>query len=184
MKCEINRHLRERRANIRNRTSMIFCYRRLLHSSLGHGWLSGWKSLGSDWSLNLGGLGEGSLSVLLSVLLGHSFGGLGFGGGLLGGDILKRKTNEGLLKSLGSSSSLLSVSLGLALLVHLSPSLGPVKLDGSDSLSEERSNLVADEEVNLAVLGNESLALAWVDTVLSELAKFSLDNHLSTTKEL
>lgn len=78
---------------------------------------------------------------------------------------------------MGSSGSLLGVSLSLALLVHLSPGLSPVELNRSDSLSEQRSNLVADEEVDLTVLGNETLSLSRVDTVLGELAKFSLDNH-------
>ena len=54
-----------------------------------------------------------------------------------------------------------------------------MELNRSDSLSEKRGNLVADEEVNLSILGNKALAFSWVDAIFSELAKFSLDNHLS-----
>ena len=161
---------------------MIFCYRRLLHSSLGHGGLSGGDGLAGNRGLDLWSLSEGSLAVLLSVLLGEGLGGLGgLGGSLLSLDVLQRQTDESLLDSLGSPGSLLSVGLGLTLLVHLSPGLSPVELDRLDSLSEQRSNLVADEEVDLAVLRNKALTSSRIDAVLGELAKLSLDNHLSTT---
>ena len=38
---------------------------------------------------------------------------------------------------------------------------------------------MADEEVNLTVLGNKALTSSWVNAIFGELAKFSLDNHLS-----
>ena len=56
---------------------MIFCYRRLLHSSLGHGGLGSGRSLAGDRGLDRRGLSEGGLSVLVSVLLGKSLSGLG-----------------------------------------------------------------------------------------------------------
>ena len=75
--------------------------------------------------------------MLLSVFLGEGLGGLCLRGCLLSLNVLETQTNECLLESLGSSGSLLCVSLGLALLVHLSPCLSPVKLHRSDSLPEE-----------------------------------------------
>lgn len=70
--------------------SMIFCYRRLLHSSLGHGRLAV-KGLGVvGVGLVAGSLSEGSLSVLLSVLLSKDLSGLGLRGSLLGLVLLQR----------------------------------------------------------------------------------------------
>ncbi len=119
--------------------------------------------------------------MLFSVFLGKSFGSLRLRSSLLGRNVLETQTDESFLKSLGSSGALSGIGLGLALLVHLSPRLSPVKLHRSDSLSEERSDLVADEEVNLPILRDEALTLTRVNAILSELAKLSLDNHLSTT---
>lgn len=116
------------------------------------------------------------------MLLGEGLSSLSLGGGsLLGLELIEGETNESLLDSLGSSSSLLGVGLSLTLLVHLSPCLSPVELNRLDSLSEERSNLVADEEVDLSVLRDETLTSTGVDAIVSKLAEFSLDNHLSTT---
>ena len=118
------------------------------------------------------------------MLLGEGLSSLSLGGsGLLGLELIEGETNKGLLDSLGSSSSLLGVGLSLTFLVHLSPCLSPVELNRLDSLSEERSNLVADEEVDLSVLRDETLTSTGVNAKVCKLAEFSLDNHLSTTKK-
>ena len=39
------------------------------------------------------------------------------------------------------------------------------------------SGLLRDEEMNLAILGDKSLAAPWVDTVLGVWADLGLDNH-------
>lgn len=125
-----------------------------------------------SWSSSLG-----SLSGLILVLLGGGLSSLWLWGGLLSLEFLERQTDDGLLDLGRSSSSLTGVSLSLALLVHLSPSLSPVELNRLDSLSEQRSNLMVDEKVDLSILGDETLASAWVHAVLSELASLGLDNH-------
>ena len=107
-----------------------------------------------------------------------SFGSFRLGCGLLGLQLIERETNECLLDSLSPSGSLPRIGLRLALLVHLSPGLSPVELHGPYSLSEQRSDLVANEEVNLPILSNKALALSRIDAVVSELTEFSFDNHL------
>ena len=83
-------HIYTRKRNAKM-VSMIFCNRRLLHSLLGHCGLGGCNAL--SWCgtvcLDMVGLGESSLSVLLSVLLSQGFGSLMLGGSLVGLDLIK-----------------------------------------------------------------------------------------------
>ena len=164
----------------------LFCFisvsetnRLLLHSSLLH------LGLASNGLGDKGGLGSGDLGLsdlVLMLLSGSGFVGLWLWGSSLDLEVLEGETNNGLLDALSSSGSLACVSLGLSLLVHLSPCLSPLELNWSDSLSEQRSGLVTNEEMDLSILSNEALASSWVHTVLSELAGFSLDNHYTNTK--
>ncbi len=115
------------------------------------------------------------------MFLGDGVGSLGLGGGPLGIEVLEGQTNHGLLDLGSSSSSLSGVCLSLSLLVHLSPCLSPVELNRPYSLLEQRSDLVADKEVNLSVFSDVTLSSPWVHTVLSKLTDLSLDNHYINT---
>lgn len=151
----------------------------LLHSSLLHHGLKGRVLSGGR---GLGRLGLGLLRLFLVLLCG-SLSGLRLGGSSLGVEILKGQTDDGLLDLGGSSTSLSGVCLSLTLLVHLSPGLGPLELNRSDSLLEQRANLVTDEEMDLSVFSDVTRSSSGVHTVLGELTDFSLDNHDTNTNK-
>ncbi len=83
-------------------------------------------------------------------------------------DLVEAHANDSLLYASGLSGLALSDLVNLDFLVEASPGLSPGQLHGLLLLVEERSNLAADKEVDLTVLGGELLAFAGVDSVLRE----------------
>jgi hypothetical protein len=83
-------------------------------------------------------------------------------------DLVEAHANNGLLYASSLSGLALGNLVSLDFLVEASPGLSPGQLHGLLLLVEERSNLVADEEVDFTVLGGELLAFAGVDSVLRE----------------
>ena len=97
--------------------------------------------------------------------------------GLSSLDFVEGHANNGLLDAGGLAGALSGQFVDADFLVEASPCLCPGKLDGLDFLGEHAAGFVGNEEVKLAVFGDESAAFSGVDLVLSVGANFSFRNH-------